>query len=136
MSSVRNRLLMAVKKRGIQGSLKAIALELRRVSHKIRKTLRPEDAYLRKVLGLIHVGANTGEERDLYCRYNLDVIWIEAIPEVFEQLRSRLDGYPKQKAYQYLIADSTGREYVFHVANNQGASSSLLPLAKHRQMWP
>ena len=25
---------------------------------------------------------------------------------------------------------------MFHIASNEGASSSILPLAKHREMWP
>lgn len=109
---------------------------------KIRRIFFPNDAclkvdaFLESVGGVIHVGANTGQERDLYAKYHLDVVWIEPIPSVFEQLRCNLAGFPKQRAYRYLLTDHDDREYVFHVSSNQGASSSILPLAKHKQMWP
>ena len=108
----------------------------KRVIRKIRRTVFPVDAFLRNVSGVIHVGANTGQERANYARFHLDVVWIEPIPAVFGQLRFNLAGFPKQRAYQYLLTDEDEREYVLHVASNQGASSSILPFAKHREMWP
>jgi FkbM family methyltransferase len=108
----------------------------KRFVSKLRRTFFPQDAFLRRVSGVIHVGANTGQERDNYAKFSLDVVWIEPIPSVFEQLRSNLAGFPKQRAYRYLITDQDEREYVLHVASNEGASSSILPLAKHREMWP
>src|ERR1700681_3357435 len=61
--------------------------------------------FLHKITGLIHVGANIGQERDMYAALNLDVIWIEAIPDVFEQLVANLAGFPKQRAYHLLITE-------------------------------
>lgn len=107
-----------------------------RIATKFRRTFFRRDAFLEKITGLIHVGANAGQERALYAQHNLDVVWVEAIPAVFEQLKSNLANYPRQRAYQYLLTDEDQREYVFHVASNDGASSSILPLAKHRKMWP
>src|SRR5579862_7247657 len=89
------------------------------------------DAYLCKVGGVIHVGANSGQERNLYAQLELDVAWVEPNPPVFERLRANLAEFPKQRAYQYLIADQDEQEYIFHVASNGGESSSILPLAKH-----
>ena len=49
---------------------------------KIRRRFFPTDAvlkidvFLKSVSGVIHVGANTGQERDLYAKYHLDVVWI------------------------------------------------------------
>jgi FkbM family methyltransferase len=108
----------------------------KRIVRKFRRTLFPTDAFLRKITGLIHVGANTGQERALYAKHNLDVVWVEAIPAVFEKLRENLAGYPTQRAYQCLMTNEEGREYIFHVATNEGQSSSILPMAKHRQMYP
>jgi FkbM family methyltransferase len=93
-------------------------------------------SFLRKVSGLIHIGANVGQERSLYAIYNLRVAWIEPIPDVFEQLCENLRPFPKQQAYQYLIAGEDGRTHTLHIANNEGASSSILELRKHREMWP
>jgi len=93
-------------------------------------------SFLSKASGVIHVGANTGQERAVYSGYDLDVIWIEPIPDVFLQLERNLEGYPKQRAYQCLITDRDNEEYVFHVANNNGASSSILELNAHAELWP
>jgi hypothetical protein len=84
----------------------------KRLIRKIRRTIFPVDAFLRDVSGVIHVGANTGQERAKYARFHLDLVWIEPIPAVFEQLRFNLAGFPKQRAYQYLLTDEDEREYV------------------------
>jgi FkbM family methyltransferase len=97
---------------------------------------RDPHSFLRKVSGVIHVGANTGQERDLYERYGLRVIWIEPIPEVFETLRMNLTGFPRQAALQYLVTDQDDAEYRFHIANNNGVSSSILDLKLHKDIWP
>src|SRR5437763_4027468 len=94
------------------------------------------DAFLRKVSGVIHVGANTGQERELYAKYNLDVIWIEPIPEVFSELKANLKGFPRQHAYQYLLTDKDDEEYLFNVASNAGGSSSILEFNLHQDFWP
>jgi len=92
--------------------------------------------FLYKVNGVIHIGANVGQERAIYAKHDLRVAWVEPIPDVFEQLRENLKPFPKQRAYQYLLTKEDGREYTLHIANNVGASSSILQFAKHREMWP
>lgn len=96
----------------------------------------PEHSYLRHVRGIIHVGANTGQERDLYAAFGLHVAWIEPIPEVFERLQSNIASFPKQHAYNYLASDRDGEEYTLNVADNEGASSSIFDFSKHKEMWP
>jgi FkbM family methyltransferase len=88
------------------------------------------------VAGVVHVGANIGQERDIYRRLGLQVVWIEPIPEVFQRLTSNLKDYPEQRAFQYLITDLDDSEYSFHIANNEGASSSILDFAQHKDIWP
>jgi FkbM family methyltransferase len=97
---------------------------------------RNPDRFLHGVSGVIHVGANTGQERDLYKKHRLRVLWIEPIPEVFQTLRSNLTGYPWQRALEYLITDKDGSEYTFRIANNGGLSSSIYDLKWHRDIWP
>jgi FkbM family methyltransferase len=94
------------------------------------------EAYFARLKGVIHVGANTGEERAWYDYHNLEVIWIEPIPDVFKTLERNLIGYPRQRGYQCLITDKDNEQYEFHIANNQGQSSSILDLALHRDMFP
>ena len=94
------------------------------------------NSFLRKSSGVIHVGANAGQERAIYAKHDLDVIWIEPIPDVFLQLKRNLGGFSKQRAYQYLITDKDNEKYIFHVSDNNGASSSILELNAHKELWP
>jgi FkbM family methyltransferase len=94
------------------------------------------DKLLKNVVGVIHVGANTGQEIKLYAQYGLSVVWIEPIPDVFEKLQSNLTGVPGQIALKGLVTDLDDVEYHFHLANNNGASSSILELDLHQDIWP
>lgn len=91
--------------------------------------------FFQQISGVIHVGANDGVERLMYEHYNLNVVWIEPIPEVFACLQTNLEDFPHQTAYQYLVTDYDGREYEFHIANNNGQSSSILDFDLHRDIW-
>ena len=92
--------------------------------------------FLEEIGGLIHIGANTGQERDLYGKHQLKVVWVEPIIDVFEELRENLYNYPDQKGYNALITDKDDQEYDFYIANNFGASSSILPLKECYKIWP
>lgn len=97
---------------------------------------RRRRAVLRRVNGLIYVGANTGQERALYAAHGLRVVRVELIPDVFETPLTNLADYPSQKAHRYLVAGEDGREFTLNISNHGGVSSSILPLAHHREMWP
>lgn len=96
----------------------------------------PLDFFLSKVTGVIHVGANVGQERDLYAAHDLNVFWIEPIPEVFAELTQRIGAFPKQRASCSLITDVEDGEYRFNISNNNGASSSIFDFAQHTEIWP
>lgn len=103
----------------------------------VRQFRQPQPlAFLRHISGLIHVGANTGQERAIYARHNLDVVWVEPIDEVFAQLQANLLGFPRQQAYQALLTDVDRRPVEFHISCNGGESSSILALHLHRDIWP
>ena len=112
----------------------AVRRGLLRLKHRVRAG--SEAAHFRRLRGVVHVGANTGQERHLYDSYGIRVLWIEPIPEVFARLQSNIAGFEGQKAVQALVADRSGVEVDFHVANNDGASSSMLELGEHRELWP
>jgi len=84
------------------------------------------DRFLRAGRGVIHIGANTGQERFEYANYGLNVAWVEPIPDVFRELQSNLAGFPNQTAYNCLIARQDGKKYQFHISDNEGSSSSIL----------
>lgn len=94
------------------------------------------DMFLREAGGVIHVGANVGQERDFYDVCGLDVIWVEPAPDTFEKLKANLRRYPRQRALRYLLTERDGEEVQFHVSSNNGESSSILELAQHRDLWP
>jgi FkbM family methyltransferase len=108
-----------------------------KILRRLRRLLGPDpNRFLRSARGVVHVGANVGQERDLYERLHLDVLWIEPIPEVYAELRSNIASLPRQRALQYLITERDGATYEFNVANNRGESSSILALKAHRDVWP
>jgi FkbM family methyltransferase len=115
-------------------------LTLRRIlSYAYRHSIgfrRDPDAFLKKVQGVIHVGANAGQEREQYAGLGLSVIWVEPIPEVFATLQANLVSFPRQRACQYLLTDRDGQTYEFKIASNGGASSSILDIALHKDIWP
>jgi FkbM family methyltransferase len=94
------------------------------------------DDFLSRISGLIHVGANSGQERDIYAAHGLSVLWIEAIPDIYDCLARNISKYKKQRAVRGLVTDQPGQSYTFHVANNEGASSSIFDFALHRDIWP
>lgn len=113
--------------------LPSIGWIMKRIRSKLR--MNP-DRFLQNISGVIHIGANTGQERELYHRFGLRVIWLEPIPEVFETLQTNLKNFPNQRAIQCLVTDRDDEEYQFHIANNNGASSSILDLKDHKDIWP
>jgi FkbM family methyltransferase len=94
------------------------------------------DSFLNHVRGVIHVGANVGQERDVYAARGLNVLWIEPIPEVFRRLTLSIASFSNQKALCELITDMDGQEHVLHISNNEGASSSIFEFAEHKRLWP
>ncbi len=102
----------------------------------VRPYRRKTDCFLRRTRGVIHVGGNIGQERDLYAGLGLNVAWIEPIPEIFERLAAHIAPFPKQRALRYLVTDVDGREYNLHVSNFHGVGSSIFDLAGHKKFWP
>jgi FkbM family methyltransferase len=94
------------------------------------------DKFLHQVTGVIHIGANIGQERKKYDAQGLDVLWIEPIPEVYETLQENIRNYPRQRALKYLLSATGGETVEFNVTSNNGQSSSILPLKEHKEIWP
>ena len=94
------------------------------------------DSFLDCISGVIHIGANTGQERDLYRSKNLQVLWVEPIPAVYEVLESNLRDYPRQSAVQALLYEKDGVRLSLNVASNGGESSSIMGLKEHKILWP
>lgn len=94
------------------------------------------DGYLRNISGIIHVGANSGQEREHYKLLGLDVVWVEPIDEVYNKLIDNIAGFSRQIPVKSLLSDQSGIAIEFNIANNGGASSSILPFEQHAELWP
>lgn len=89
-----------------------------------------------KPKGVLHVGANVGEEAPVYDQLGIKhVCWIEANPEIIPQLKINTQKYG-HKVIHALIGDVEGLELPFHVSNNASQSSSILELATHKVAHP
>jgi len=101
-----------------------------------RLLIKHPDSFLADVSGVVHVGANSGQESRQYEDFGLRVIWIEPIPEIFTELQEGIKDISNQQALQALVTDIDGKEYQFHISSNHGASSSILDLKLHKDIWP
>lgn len=87
--------------------------------------------------GVIHVGANQGQEFDSYRRAGLEsVIYIEPIPQIFAKLKERISVDGRHHAFNALCTDREGDEVEFHVASNSGQSSSIFEFGSHAEHHP
>jgi len=87
--------------------------------------------------GVLHIGANVGEEANAYHNLKVDrVVWIEAHPDIFKRLEANLQKYPNQVALNYCIGNVENKDVVFNVSNNGSQSSSILELGTHKIVHP
>lgn len=94
-------------------------------------------APFKKIKGIVHCGSSTGQERQHYADMGINkVIWIEAIPEVYDELVSNLKNYPNQIAVNACLGEVDGRQVTFNVSNNEAQSSSFLQLKEHKVAHP
>ena len=102
----------------------------------------------RPIRGLIHIGACTGEERDVYQDLGITpVFWVEGNPATYAVLAENVRAYDGHHAICAMIgADIQADRIVdFYITSNMApglepdkrhASSSLLPLARHLDYYP
>lgn len=87
--------------------------------------------------GLIHIGGHIGEEGWIYNALRVPrVVWVEGDPDLMARLTENISKYAGQVACEALLAEESGRATAFYVTNNDGASSSILPLGLHEEMYP
>lgn len=97
-----------------------------------RRGIRPE-----QINGILHLGANTGQEAKTYHALGIrNVIWVEAHPALFSELKEHLTRFNGQRAYRACISEEDNHIATFNVANNGGQSSSILELGTHKVKHP
>ncbi len=95
------------------------------------------DNFLKNSIGVIHIGANSGQEKDHYKKLRVQrVIWIEADPEIYEILLRNIKNYKNYKAYNYLVTDKNKKKVKFNIANNDSNSSSIFTLKDSKRLYP
>ncbi len=89
------------------------------------------------ITGLIHVGANRGNEYPAYhVRTHGPLLYVEAIPDLAEHVRRRLDPQRPHHVHQAVVSDQAGETVTFHVSSNDGLSSSMLEPGRHAEIRP
>lgn len=86
--------------------------------------------------GVLHVGANVGEEAIQYEQQGIkNVVWIEANPDIFKTLVSNVEKYG-HRCFNFCAGHENTESVKLHVANNNGQSSSVLELGTHSRNHP
>lgn len=89
--------------------------------------------------GILHLGAHRGQEAPVYDWFNKKVLWIEAIPEIFDDLNEFLLNFHNQKAICALVGDQNLAKKNFYVSNSDSSCSSIFDfssLVKEGKLWP
>lgn len=91
----------------------------------------------RKPTGVLQVGANIGQEIPYFLAHGLQyAAMIEPLDGPFASLAQHCAGLPDYVPIQALCGSADGCTVEFHVASNNGESSSLLAPARHLQDYP
>ena len=80
--------------------------------------------------GILHIGAHRGSERFMYDWLGKEVIWIEANPKIFNELKKNLMEFKYQKAYKALLHSKKDDNIDFFLSSNDNASSSIYDFSK------
>lgn len=80
--------------------------------------------------GVLHLGAHHGQEAEFYNKLGRRVIWVEALPIVYEQLLANIRSFPLQKAFLALLGDTNRNNQRMNLASNFLESSSIFEFGK------
>ena len=88
-----------------------------------------------KPTGVLHVGANIGEEAPVYDELGIkQVAWIEANPNLIPKLKETCKTFHHR--YFNIAAGEKNKMTTLHISNNAGQSSSILDLGTHKIAHP
>ena len=91
--------------------------------------------YKVKPRGIIHVGAHEGSELSTYQSMGINrILFIEANPSVFERLKINVAKVPEVRVLNYAISDRN--DFIPLHVTSMDASSSILPLKRHKEIYP
>ena len=115
----------------IQSLLSSVGIFLSRTPLKFYYDLENEikNNLIINSTGVLHIGAHYGQERRFYNENSLNVIWIEAIPEVYAELKKNISELNDQIAYLALLGNENLVSVDFFVSNNNGSASSVFNIS-------
>ena len=94
--------------------------------------------FINNSTGILHLGAHRGSEAEVYNWFGKKVIWVEALPKIYEQLLENLYFYKNQLAFQALLTDEDDKNINFYISNHDCACSSIYKFTeniKSSQKW-
>ena len=109
---------------------KLVRLEKKNLNNILNLKNKESLISLAEARGVLHLGAHYGQEADIYQWIERKVIWIEAIPKIYDQLKDNLQFYSNQEAYCLLLGDMDNIKKSFFISNNS-VSSSLFKFSKN-----
>lgn len=95
---------------------------------------RINEELIRQANGVLHIGAHFGQEAFFYNECEAPVLWFEADPHIFSILERNIATFANQTARCKLLGDQNIDSVTFHVANNEGASSSIFTTRDNDQL--
>ena len=85
-----------------------------------------------RIRGVIHIGAHTGGEFDVYSKLGIkNMLFFEPNPVLFEQLKERVG----DRAVNCALGNFNGVSEMY-VSDNNGQSSSLMEPVLHKNQYP
>jgi FkbM family methyltransferase len=85
--------------------------------------------------GVIHIGAHDGQEVPIYQSLGMShILLVEANPKAFHRLNTHVSSYPNVITTNYAICNYNG--FAQLRVTNSDASSSILPLKLHKDVYP
>lgn len=86
--------------------------------------------------GVLHVGANIGEEAPVYNELGIErQTWVEGNRSLLPKLKENVLVGPNKAVLEFLAGEED-KDVIFHISNNAGQSSSVLELGTHRFAHP
>ena len=108
---------------------KLFNIDIRIIKNNIYKNTETIDLniikYLSKSSGVLHIGAHRGSERFIYDWLGKKVLWIEANPKIFIELKKNLREFKFQDCYEGLLHSQNNLLIDFFLSSNDQASSSI-----------
>jgi FkbM family methyltransferase len=86
---------------------------------------RIKESLILQSKGVLHIGAHRGHEAPFYANLLRNVIWIEAIPVIFDDLLKNIANFENQSAYLALLGEEDKDSKKMYLSSNDYASSSV-----------